>query len=85
MVRLAPDHDAIKHPQVISHHVQVSQAAIDDDLKLREIAFELMYHVVTQRRNIAVFLGREAFENGDPSMHDKGFTACLMSLANKVA
>lgn len=71
--------------QVFGNLFVCGDAAIDQDLQRREILLELVGVFVFQRRNLAVFLGRETFQDRVARVHDKGGTAGLVNPADEIA
>ncbi len=59
--------------------------AVDEDFQLREILLQLIGVVILQRRDLAIFLGTQALEDGIAGMHDEGLAAGLGNLADEIA
>jgi hypothetical protein len=71
VVRRAAEHRAVDVRQVRRRFVFRRDAAVDDHLQSGPIALERIRPVVTQRRDFAVFLRRQALEPGIARMHDE--------------
>ena len=84
VVGLTPDHDAVDLLQLGLHLLIAGQAAIDLDLTIRKIKFELMHQAVAQRRHFSVFFGAQALQPGIASVHDEGVAAGLVQGTHKV-
>src|SRR5207237_8809966 len=69
VVRGAAEHDAIDVLQVLRNLRARGNAAVDDDLELREVALELINVVILERRDLAVLLGREPLQPGVARVH----------------
>ena len=75
VVDLAAEHHAIDVLQVLVALVQRLDAAVDDDVQLREFLLQPIHRLVAERRNLAVLLRRQAFQPGLARMHDEGLAA----------
>ncbi|MNN33726.1 hypothetical protein D3C81_1474950 [compost metagenome] len=51
--------------------IQIGDAAVDADGQMRPLALQTPHQIVIQRRHVAVFLGRQAFQPGLARMDDK--------------
>ena len=80
VVSLAAQHGAVDMRQVFCHVRHRLQAAIDDNEAVGESTLHPPHLGMTQRRNLAVFLGAEAAENGLSRVHDEmATTRCIHS------
>src|SRR5438874_3497464 len=84
VVRGAAEHDAIDVLQVLRNLRVRGNAAVDDDLALREVALEPINVVILERRDLAVLLGREALQHGVARVHDVRAATRLRHRADEV-
>ena len=85
VVRLAAEHHAVEGLQVLLAFGERLDAAIEDELQVREVGLELRGNVIAQWRDLAVLLGREALEDGDARVYGEAAAACVAYLADEVA
>jgi hypothetical protein len=85
VIGLAAQHHPVEGLQVLLALLEGLDAAVEDELQVREVALELRRHRVAQRRHLAVLLGRQALENGDARMYGETAAAGLGHLANEIA
>ena len=85
MIRLAPQHHAIHMLQVQIDFGFGLDAAVDDDFQMREVALETICGFIAQRRDFAVFLRTQPFQDRIARMHDESLAAGFGHRADKVA
>ncbi len=78
-------HHAIEPCQLLLHGGIGVQAAVDGKGQVRKIGLELAHHAVAQRRQFAVFPGRQALEPGVARMHDEHRATRIGHGADKIA
>lgn len=84
LIGLATQHHPIEDLQLLAAGVQGLNAAIQDELEIRKILHQLRGHVVAQRRDLAILLGRQPFEDGDARMHGEAAATGLGDLADEI-
>ena len=57
VIRLTADHHTVDVLQLRVHLFSGVDAAIDHDVELRKVVFELVHHLIAQWRHFAVFFG----------------------------
>ncbi len=85
VIGLAPNHHAIGMLQVLRNLGVGLDASVDRNEQVREIFFELVRQLVTQRRNFAVFFRAQAIQPSVARMHDEHLTTRLAHGAHKIA
>src|SRR5471032_234052 len=85
VIRLAAQHHAVDVLQVQVDLGLGLDAAVDDDFEVRKVALELVGVVVLERRHFAVFLGRQAFQDGVAGVHDERRATGRGDAADEVA
>lgn len=85
VVRLAPEHHAVEGLQVGAALVEGLDAAVEHQFQVREVGLQLRRHVIAQRWDLTVLLGRQAFEDGDARMHGEAAAPGVAHLADEIA
>jgi hypothetical protein len=71
LIGRAAQHHAIDMRQVPLRLVEARDAAVDDDGNMRHGGLQPIDPIIIERRDVAVFLRRQAVEPGFPGVHDQ--------------
>ena len=76
---MPPHHHTIDLQQLRGHRVVAVDAAVDGDGQQRKVGLQAVRHLVTQRRDFAVFLRAQALQPGVARVHDEDLAATALS------
>ena len=77
MIRRPPEHRAVDVGEMVGDIGPRVDAAVDHDLQLGEVRFQPVDIVVFERRDLAVLLRRQAFQDRVACVHDERPATCL--------
>ena len=84
VIRLAPHHHAVHMLQVNGDLLVGGHTAVQANGQVWEIPFQLIDHLVAQRRNLPVFLRAQALQPGVARMHDEHPASGFADLADEI-